>query len=470
MTDYKERVGKGGTRSLYLGLLLNIVLGCILVAIVYCVTVFPARSILNDRFVTSEKQRERRAAYVSSLAYYVHGNEIDIDSVNEINGWIRSNPYVYLLVYKHTDDMSPEYSSTGIVPNPKAKPIEHSGSRISEYISRQELMANATEAGYYKIVLPDGEIVVAIYEYTENFYYSIIDIVGIVLSVLVFLLVLLGYIRVLIERIKRFEGDVTIVSEVDMNYEIVSEGRDEIANLSTRVETMRQRMLDHIKSEQEAREANTELITSISHDIRTPLTVLMGYIEMMKEQAADDKVMQSYIYATENTALRLKNMSDDMFKYSLAFGDTQKSVRLEEYDLITLGEQLFSEHFVLMRENGYDIQTQITGEKITEGTTVRTDAANLMRIVDNIFSNIRKYADKSHPVTFNMHVGDSTMTLECKNIIRTDTEGAESNGIGLKTCVRLGSLVARKFEYKNNGEEFLCRLVIDIKRPDENEK
>ena len=178
--------------------------------------------------------------------------------------------------------------------------------------------------------------------------------------------------------------------------------------------------------------------------------------------------MQSYISATESTALRLKQLSDDMFKYSLAFGDTKKSVKLENYDFITLTEQLFSEHFLLMNENGYDIRATHSGEEIVEGTTVYTDAPNLMRIVDNVFSNLRKYADPSYPITFDMNLKGDVMTLECRNKILKDTEGAESNGIGLKTCVRLGSLVGKKFEYKNDGEFFACRLVLEVKSPKKN--
>ena len=414
-------------------------------------------------------QKNRREEYLSDLSEYVYEKQITLETSEQIGGWVRDNPYVYLLVYQSA--MNTETASyspmENVRPSEKDKIIELAGSRIDESLDRDELLAAAAKNGYYKIELVDCSVIVAINEYTENLYLVTFNFISIMAAILTFLLAIVGYVRVLIERIKRFEGDVTIVSEIDMGYEIVSEGRDEIANLSTKVETMRRTMLDHIKSEQEAREANTELITSISHDIRTPLTVLMGYIEMMKDHTEGDETMQSYIEATENTAMRLKHLSDDMFKYSLAFGDTKKSVRLDEYDFLTLSEQLFSEHFLLMRENGYDIRVEVTGEEIKEGTTVYTDASNLMRIVDNVFSNLRKYADIDSPVVFVMHSDGSTMTLECRNRIRANTEGAESNGIGLKTCVRLGSLVARKFEYKADGELFVCRLVLDIRPPKE---
>ena len=464
MTDFREKRRGLRYKSLYLGLFANIAKGILLALLVFTVIFVPSRYIIKNRYVTGDMQRFRRAQYLSSLQDYVIDNEITENNTDKIADWIRGNPYVYLVVYKNTRIEPMGYiENTDFVPNPKNEFREYMGSRINESVERETLFSDATSNGFYKITLSDGTLTVAMAEYTENLYYVIFSIISVVASSLTFVFSLVGYIRQLIDRIKRFAGDVTIVSDIDMNYQLVSEGADEIATLSGNVEQMRQKMLGHIKSEQEAREANTELITSISHDIRTPLTVLMGYIEMMKEHSREDEVMQGYISATESTALRLKHLSDDMFKYSLAFGETQKSVKLDEYDATTLIEQLLSEHFVLMREMGYDIHYELVGERIKPGSIIRTDADNLMRIVDNIFSNLRKYADPSEPIIFNHGVEGGKYTLECRNKIRRDTEEAESNGIGLKTCVRLASLVAKKFEYGRDGDDFYCRLVIDIR-------
>ena len=470
MTDYKEKNRGKGHRSLYLGLLYNVVIGFVLALLVFGLIYVPSFYIIGEYFVTPSNQSSRRSGYMESLDSYIQNNEISLEKIQKINGWVRDNPYVFIMVYNNgigavPMSYSPHYGK--LTENDKL--FELSGAGIDKSISTSKLIADASN-NCYELQVPGGTVVVAISEYTENLYYLVFTFISASAAIVTFILWLVRYVRVLIERIKRFQGDVTIVSEMDMDYEIVSEGRDELANLSTNVEKMRRAMLDHVKSEQDAREANTELITSISHDIRTPLTVLMGYIEMMKDQVGDDNVMRSYIEATESTALRLKNLSDDMFKYSLAFGDTKKSVKLEEYDLIMLNEQIFSEHFLLMRENGYDLRLEVSGDEIKEGTTVCTDAPNLMRIVDNVFSNLRKYADKDAPIIFKMHAHGNTLLLECRNKIRTDTEGAESNGIGLKTCVRLGSLVARRFEYHVEDEYFVCRLALDIRPPADNEE
>ena len=416
--------------------------------------------VIGVYFTTPEMKEERIEEYIESLQNYVTERRIDEDNAGKIANWVRDNPYVYVLAYysKASDTELNEGS-----PDTDNKPSELMGSRIDDTLERDQLVSDAVAGGYHKIELIDGSsVTVAIAEYTENLYYVTFNIISVAVAMVVFVLSLVRYIRIIIERIKRFESDVTIVSEIDMSYEIVSEGEDEIATLSSKVEQMRRTMLDHVRSEQEARETNAELIASISHDIRTPLTVLMGYIEMMKERDCSDDVMEGYISATESTALRLKQLADDMFKYSLAFGDTEKTVTLDKYDATTLFDQLLSEHILLMRELGYDIRLERLGEGIKQGSVVRTDAPNLMRIIDNVFSNLRKYADINKPILFTVEVADGRMRLECRNTIRTDTEDAESNGIGLKTCVRLASLVAERFEYSVSGDEFICRLTIAI--------
>ncbi len=418
--------------------------------------------VIGVYYTTPDMKASRHEEYLADLQDYVTKNHISSADSNEIAEWVRDNPHVYLLVYQSVEAVKERETEGDVAPAPTDRLTEYVGSRVDGSLDRDLLVSAALEGGYKTISLTDGSVTVALAEYTENLYYTAFNLISIIAAALVFILFLVRYIRVLIARIKRFESDVTIVSEIDMDYVIVSEGADEIANLSTKVEEMRQRMLEHIKSEQEARQTNSELIASISHDLRTPLTVLMGYIEMMKKHEADE-IMEGYVSATESTALRLKQLADDMFRYSLAFGDTEKSVNLEEYDAATLIDQLFAEHFLLMREMGYDIRLESIGEPVKEGSVLRTDAPNLMRIIDNIFSNLRKYAEINEPVFFCNRVENNKLCIECKNKIRTDTEGAESNGIGLKTCVRLASLIADKFEYESDGEYFTCRLVIDIR-------
>ena len=311
--------------------------------------------------------------------------------------------------------------------------------------------------------LAEGIIVSAAYvDSTELLYYDLANVFALVIGVVVLALSLIFYVSRIIARIKKLEYDVAKVSAGDMAHVISSDGRDEIATLSSNVENMRISIIDKLRLEREAINANNELITSMSHDIRTPLTVLLGYLDMMKSYEGTDKVLRGYVAASENTAMRLKQLSDDMFKYSLAFGGSEGGIKLEEYDAKTLLEQLLAEHILLMNERGFTMSVDFD-EKMREGEySVYTDAPNLMRIIDNLFSNLAKYADKEHPILLSMNINGSLLNVEFRNRISRNTDTAESNGIGLKTCKRLSTLVAEGFEYSDDGEYFTTKLSLKL--------
>jgi len=267
-----------------------------------------------------------------------------------------------------------------------------------EYPTRDELMQYAQANDQHVIELEDGMLLASVAEYSEYFYYDISNIFSLVVAMILLAAIIISYFSRLIARIKRLEADVTIVSRGNMNHKIHARGYDEISRLSENVDNMRNSILENLRREREARDANTELITAMSHDIRTPLTVLLGYLEIMKSETGDSQLLGEYVAASERTAMRLKQLSDDMFKYSLAFGDAAQGITLEEYDAAMLLDQMIAEHILLLRESGYNPTVEYKGDGVPEGATVMTDAQNLMRIVDNVFSNLHKYADKDEPI------------------------------------------------------------------------
>jgi signal transduction histidine kinase len=269
----------------------------------------------------------------------------------------------------------------------------------------------------------------------------------------------------IIARIKRLQFDVNAVAEGRMDHEIVATGYDEITKLSYDIDNMRSAMLRNVEKEREALQMNTELITSMSHDIRTPLTVLMGYVDIMKSGLPPEE-MEEYILASEKTVQRLKSLSDDMFKYFRAFGRGGEDITMEEYDAPTLFEQLLSEHVLLLSESGYRVNYNID-ELLSERLIVRTDAPHLMRIVDNIFSNPYKYASIDEEVSIIGRRVDDLAVFEFKNVA-TRNAGAESSKVGLKTCKRLSEYILNSFEY--GEEDGIFTLTFSLKLYEEGTK
>ena len=440
-------------------------------------------NFLIDRYyVTYENQSSRRAGYLESFQRWAAENKMSSEDTEMLAEWAKEHPYVYMLIYKDdqlffSSDMSEggEDGSDGSADSDSAdkdSPINTIApllgylgfSSIDEFKeSREELIKEAEDNGFYRIELTDGEVFAAVTEFTEELYYDVINVAAFVMASLVLMAVLVAYMRRIISKIKRLETDVTIVSHYDMNHKIVCEGEDELGRLSKNVENMRNSLIENIKRERDAMSANTDLVTSVSHDLRTPLTVLLGYIDMMKLRVADDdEVMKNYILASENTAMRLKSLSDGMFRYALAFGNNEERVELEDYDAPTLLEQLFSEHILLLREEGFSVVDLMFDKIVSYGEILRTDAQCLMRMIDNIFSNVRKYADAEKPVTVLLKRDGDTLKITVRNVIAKVPNVAESNGIGLKTCARLAELVGARFNTEKHGDFFEATLKLKI--------
>jgi K+-sensing histidine kinase KdpD len=221
-------------------------------------------------------------------------------------------------------------------------------------------------------------------------------------------------------------------------------------------------MLENIQKEHAALEANRELITAMSHDIRTPLTVLLGYMDIMKSNAPEGD-MQQYLEASERTALRLKKMSDDMFGYFLVYGGGIE-VDIQECDARTLIEQMLYEHVFLLREQGYEIEFNVEGDdnSFLDNVTLVTDPPQLMRIVDNIFSNVRKYADKEKLVSINVGVETDEMTIKVSNFVAPNPDEAQKNGIGLRSCMKLANAMDVRFSSKEEDGMFTSLMYIPI--------
>ena len=200
----------------------------------------------------------------------------------------------------------------------------------------------------------------------------------------------------------------------------------------------------------------------MSHDIRTPLTVLLAYLDIMKMNA-EDETMNNYIAASKKTALRLKQMSDDMFNYFLVYGSGAE-IELQECDAGTLVDQMLAEHILIMREQGYDIVYNMEGssEDILDGIVLITDPPQMMRIIENIFSNITKYADREKPVTVNISVDTDEMTIKVDNFVDKNPNNAKKNGIGHKTCMKLASAMDMRFSAEENDGVFTCYLAVPI--------
>lgn len=333
-----------------------------------------------------------------------------------------------------------------------------------DYPTREELFEYATKNDLHPLELADGTMFASLTEFTEYLYYDISNIVSVTVALLFVLVILTSYFQMVTTRIIRLGNEVNKVAYGDVHHAIKSKGKDEISRLSVNVDNMRESMIENFEKERAAIDANNALITSMSHDIRTPLTVLLGYIDVMQNKTRGDAEMQGYLKAAESTAMRLKKLSDDMFGYFLVFSTRELEINKESYDAATLIDQMLFEHITLMRESGYRVEFEGLNYDSLRGAEILTDAQKLIRIFDNVFSNIYKYSDKDFAVTISVEEGVDLIAIRFNNAISESASRAESNGIGLKTCKKLGEYINAGFECESDEKTFTVALTLRLLR------
>ena len=490
---------RDGVASMRVRFALLILFGSVLALASYLICYSSTYFYVNNVYTSKEERLERELAYVEDLQNYITDRGITYDRVDEISDWVRENRFVYLLLYKddeiifrpdenenengnnqtqegenngNTGEGNGENGEGGVPDggtttdpskdngnNENTSQGGNSGLTIT-YPTKAELYEYALSGENYPLILEDGALFCSLAEFTEYLYYDIANIASLVVAIIVLAGVLITYFYTVTSRISRLARDVSTVSHGSMNHVIRSGGNhDEISKLCRNVEYMRSSIVYTLEKEREAVNANVELITSMSHDIRTPLTVLLGYLDIMKMQT-EDETMQQYISSAQQTAVRLKNLSDEMFQYFLVFSGEQSRTMREPYDAKTLLSQLFAEHSVLLVESGYELETHVEEGVFADSPQIVTNAPGCMRIVDNLFSNMRKYAEPTLPIHFYVSEDADFVYLRIENKIKENTEDVESTGIGLKTCERIARNVGMQFETKTEEDTFMVSIAL----------
>ncbi|MBQ8289409.1 MAG: HAMP domain-containing histidine kinase [Clostridia bacterium] len=449
--------------SLRTRMALVVLLGAVLGTLAYVFARLVMMTAIDGYIATDEARLEREGEYVERLQNYITQNELSSEQTPLIAEWVKhNNRHTYVMVYKDNELLfsSDVTEEEGDGSKPTVPGI------TVEYPTLEEIRDYATQNDMHSLEVSDGIIFAQVSDFTEYFYYDAVNVVSLIIAFLVLAAVMMIYFFRITGRLASLSRDVNIVSGINMNHTISQGGSDELSDLAGNVEQMRSSIIMSIEKEREAHEANAELITSMSHDIRTPLTVLLGYIDLMKSRECDE-VMQGYIRATETTALRLKELSDDMFRYFLVFGGKEIEADIQSYDARTLLEQLLSEHILLLDERGYTLKYS-GDEDFPDGARIYTDAPRLMRIIDNLFSNIYKYADAQCPIELKITITDGTLSITLANKISKRIDRTESSGIGLKTCGKIAEAIDAILNISESEDIFTAELLLKLNKGDGN--
>lgn len=281
----------------------------------------------------------------------------------------------------------------------------------------------------YDIRFSDGTIKSYPILYRAVRYYDFAFIVAIFLAGNVFVYVLLALVRKRLAYIVKLSDEMKILEAGNLDYEITVKGKDEIACLGKSINDMRKAVIEKMQKESEAISANEELITAISHDLRTPLTKQIGYLEILERKKYKDAEQErEYLQKTKANAYAMKEITDQLFRYFLAFS---KGRNVEEWVVINgknILEKLLEEQGMFLKSQGF----QVNIAPFEQDFEIRINEEEFGRIFDNLFINIGKYADAGEEVTIFHNFSSKYFVLSLKNGIKKEKQEFESTKIGLR--------------------------------------
>ncbi len=153
------------------------------------------------------------------------------------------------------------------------------------------------------------------------------------------------------------------------------------------------------------------MITNIAHDLRTPLTSIIGYLELLSNGASIDPDMQKkYIDVTYTKAKRLQKLIEDLFGFTkLNYGKI--SMRVSKVDIVKLLSQLLEEFYPTFMERGlaYELQSNVPSK------VIKADGNLLARLFDNLINNAIKYGTEGKRILVKVHGTDTIVTVSVTN-------------------------------------------------------
>ncbi len=431
--------------SLNLKTAATIVFSVLLGILCYLVLSMVGKAAVEKAYTARTLNSERLEAFEIDFTEYVNPDGKSCDSVSRMSEWLKTRPGLTLYLY--------DYQTEQLF-------FESDGYFSTTYSQDESDLKLTGDAEYMKIVYKDVVCKAVLKDNTYMEFYNIVDLFSLFMcGVVIFVIIFIQY-RKLLNRIVRLSKQVKAVTYGDTDREININGSDEIGELSRNIDSMRQAITEHYKMEQNAIKANNDLLTSISHDIRTPLTSIIGYSELMTDERTEDvEELKKYASICKDKAYRLKELTDTMFRYFYVYGKDDTDIRLVKYDANQLFMQVLGENTVDLMQEGFNVGIP---EGLEEKADILIDIELFNRIIENIFQNFKRYADKDKPISISAVKEDGNVVIEFSNSVLTGIRRAESTKIGLKTCSRVMSQMNGRFEVTTDGKTFNQKIYIPI--------
>ncbi len=387
---------------------ISIVASLLICGIVFFILYHGASAFLNTYFGKADYEQTHIRKQGKSLQNFIHENNISSNDLGLLKKWEYRQPVILLELYRTNECI---YSSFYDVQESK---FLYNAERndLNNMISLQ---------------LADGPTVAFLYSDFTYQYYLLGTVLSFIVSLVLFVVLFLRGNKKLIHYICRLNEEVQILEGGNLEYQVSVEGNDEITDLAKSMNRMRLTFLNQMVTEQKLYQANKQLVTEMSHDLRTPLTGIMLYLEILRSHRySTESELQDYLSKIDAKAHHMKLISDHLLEYSL------DNILTKQNEPIGM-EQAFQDAIESFMS---DLKTRcfiVVSDLEWSACFVQVKTEFVQRIFENIISNISKYAEPSAEIRIATVESDHYCGFSVLNGCAVSPQRVESNGIGIES-------------------------------------
>lgn len=307
--------------------------------------------------------------------------------------------------------------------------------------------------------------------------FTIACMIGTIAFPLIILVFAIGvyFVFVNVNKFRLIKYGVKSIKNGDIDYKMSFNGKGELSMLANDINSIADGLDKAVKNEIKSQRMKSELISNVSHDIKTPLTSIINYVDLLKKEGIDSENASKYLDILEQKSQRLKVLTEDLFEAAKA-SSGDMPVELEKVDIFSLIQQGLAELEDRIEKSGLHFKINVPDEKIY----VLADGRLLWRVVENLLSNVFKYALKGSRVYIDINEingAESSISLTIKNISsyelnvavddlmerfkRADeSRSSEGSGLGLAIAKDLMEIQKGSLNLEIDGDLFKATIVI----------
>ncbi len=238
----------------------------------------------------------------------------------------------------------------------------------------------------------------------------ILSMITIVMGIFLFITFFLLLTKKFINYINKISEGINQISQGNLDNRINIKNEDEFAFLADKLNHMTDDIKEIMENERRIEYSKNELITSVAHDLRTPLTSIIGYLDLVSSKELTTETQMKYISIAYNKSKRLEKLIEDLFTYTkFNFGEVKGAYT--EVDMVKLLNQLIDEFYPSFAE--YHLEYEFVTSNAT--AIIKADGNLLARAFANLISNAIKYGKDGKNILITLSKNEAGVIITVKN-------------------------------------------------------